>query len=442
MKRNFRVWALSCLLSLVVMATSCEGPQTDNPEPKPEPQEPPKSERPEATNVNTYIINDTEYAFGSVAAMMVEENLLIVGTPQSGCADAESLFGECEEYFYGAVSPLLVGKKIDVKNERKLFTLLSTIAGAEIETLSPDYPEEAEEGEMTLSYADGVVTLVGWVECTNGTELAFNMRAEQRVDVIQDVVYRGSESKPVRTTIHQVDGDNTTLWFTPAGLEHAGELEIASWYMSLTVSNSLLDKEIDITSLPDGASFVFTIVDNLNADGSLSISSEDLQGAKGFFEVGKIGDSEYNVIVDIEIADVGYGVQFEGESMEYYIPEVRTNYLTYGKKGNQQEIALVSASIDCTTDVWIVELVAADQSVLSATVPANFFTGEAKGFSQSPNLAVTYNGRTYSKANKDSGTIWASLTEADNSNDAPTLHFEFMGYDDLSCIYTGKCMRK
>lgn len=438
MENNFRLLALLCALVFAGVMTSCEEPEP--PAPVFTLKDYFVGERPALIANNSFAIGDQEYTFGSVAAMMSGENLLIVATPQAGYTDAEKIFAECEEYFYGAVSPLLVGKTFDITTEKKLFTVASTLAGAPIEGITPDYPEEAVRGEMTISYVDGKATLVGWVLGADYTELAVKMECEADIALLTDVIYRGNEAKPLRASFYQMDEEGTTLWFTPAGLEHAGELEIATWYFSLTLSNSLLGKDVDITSLPSGSAFAFEMVDNATPENSLRISSEQLQGATGNFIVHRTQEGVYDARVNITIAGIEYGLEFGGECVDYEIrPEVKTNFLTYGKGNKAQEITLVSAAVDCSTDVWVVTLTAANESVLTATVPAEFFTGDAKGFSQSPNLTVSYNERTYSKANGDSGTIFASLMILDSPEEAPRLNFEFMGYDDLSCIYSGDC---
>lgn len=425
------------IVVIAAMVTSCGEPERID---KPSLKDYLVSEQPQYMSGNSYAIDGNEYTFGSVAAMMSGENLLVVGTPDEGIASAEDIFADCEEYFYGAVSPLLVGKTFDITTEQRLFTVLSTLAGAPVEGIMPDYPEEATSGEMTLSYVDGKALLVGWMVLANGTEVAYKMECEEQLTLLEDVIYRDTEVKPLRSAFYKESEDCTTLWFSPAGLEHAGELEIARWYMALTFSNSLLGEEVDIAALPGNSEFAFEVVDNAEADNSFAISREQMQGATGAFTVERIEEGVYSAKVRILFGGVEYGLEFNSECLDYdFRPEAKTNYLTYGKGNSKQEVDLVSATLDCSTDVWVVTLTAADQSVLSATAPGDFFTGEAKGFSQSPNLSVTYNGRTYSKANGDSGTIIASVVILESPQEEPILNFEFIGYDDLSCVYSGAC---
>lgn len=435
MKNKIRLLALLCAVLFAGVVTSCEEPV----EPTPTPTPTPTPEYPEAKNVNTYVINGKEYAFGSVATMMLGENLVIAATPTADVSSAESIF-ECEEYIFGAVSPLLVGEKIDVTTEQKLFTIASTLVGAPLEGISPDYPEEATSGEVQISYEEGKATFVGWLVLADGTELAVNMEAEARVEINENVIVRGGVEKPLRSAFYKEDEGTVNLWFSPAGIDYFSELEIVTYYFHIELSEELLGRNLDIQNLPEGGKFTFELVDNADTSQSFAIGESDLKGASGSCSVERLDDETYRVLLQLTIGELSYEITFEGKCVSHALaPEVKTNYLTYGKGNKAQEITLVSAAVDCSTDVWVVTLTAADESVFTATVPENFFTGEAKGFSQSPNLTVTYKERTYSKVNGDSGTIWASLTILDSPQEAPMLNFEFMGYDDLSCIYSGDC---
>ena len=67
-----------------------------------------------------------------------------------------------------------------------------------------------------------------------------------------------------------------------------------------------------------------------------------------------------------------------------------------------------------------------------ATAPATFFDGNARGFSQSADLTVSYEGVTYSKANGYSGTFTALYDES-----GETLSLSFTNYDNLELSYAG-----
>ena len=76
---------------------------------------------------NTYSVDGVEGTLKSVAVMMVGENISIVATPDGGVTSAEAIL-ECENYLFASVSPLLVGKEFDIKNEATLFTFINLCA--------------------------------------------------------------------------------------------------------------------------------------------------------------------------------------------------------------------------------------------------------------------------------------------------------------------------
>lgn len=426
MIRTQKTFLLGVLLCIVALC-GCERTPNDTPKESLIP-----------TEENTYTINGESYAFRSVVAMLTGEDLLIAATPTSGLVTFSEM-ADNGNYFYGAVSPLLVGKRFDVTTEPRLFTVVSLLAGAQIETLAPGMTEEVTEGEMLLSNSDGKVSIEAYFVIANDVRLGVNISIAQSISVNENEIGRNEELKPLRSAFYEVaDDGTTTLWLTPAGIDFFDELSIASWYFRLEVSAEMIGEVRDVTSLPVGGEFAFEMTDNLVGD-TFRIGSKDLQSATGYIWVECHGEGLYMVKLRIEVGDRLFVVQFAGEcKSSSVVEETKTNYLTY----NNTEIALQSAQIDVTEDVWVVELTAADQSVLSATIPEEFFTGDAKGFSQSPYLTVTYNGRTYSKANGDSGTIFASLTILDSPQEEPILNFEFVGYDNLSCAYSGKCPYK
>ena len=83
------------------------------------------------------------------------------------------------------------------------------------------------------------------------------------------------------------------------------------------------------------------------------------------------------------------------------------------------------------------ELTVSNGNIITTTVPKDLFTGQATGFSRYPDLTVTYLDHTYSKANGDSGTIIASYDA-----ESAYLDLEFIGYGDLSFVYSGACEQK
>lgn len=433
MKKVLNLWMMLCVMMLAGIVTACE-----------EPDETPKPPVDETPYGNTYTLNGTEYSFGSVAMMMVGDNLSLIATPTKNVSSAESIL-ECDEYFFGAVNPVLVGETIDVTTEQGLFTVISTLSGAYIETLAPTFTDEVTSGTMTLSNNDGKVSLVAELVLADGTELSVNMEAEARAEINENIIARGEERGVLRSSFYQVENGVVGLWFSVSEIDYYNELMLndgpwsATWYTHLELSEELMGRSLDIQNLPQNSAFLFEVVDNVNASNSFVITCDDLQQASGSCSVEEIDDEVYRVLLKLTVKGVIYEITFEGEcvSSAETRPINNESYITYGKGKDVQKISLVSATIDTATDVWVVELTATDQSIFTATIPSNFFTGEAKGFSQSPNLTISYNGRTYSKANGDSGTVFAAYDEATSQ-----LNFEFIGYDDLDCIYKGQCLKR
>lgn len=387
---------------------------------------------PEATQKNTYVINGVEHKFGSMSVMIVEDNVLVAATPESGVASAEKIF-ECEEYFFGAVSPLLLNKRLDIMTEKSPFTIVSTLSGAFLEGVAPIYLEEVTAGELELTKDGNLLTLRVGLVLADGTQLAAYVEVVENVVVNENRLSRGDEEKPLRASFYNVDAETTALYFTPAGIDYFEELEIASWYTYIMVDNSLVTgSHIDVANVGEEL-FVFGIVDNVTGK-EFAISNDDMRDATGHFLLSSLGQERYTADIAIEIEGIAYKVSFSGKSISSEVkPEVKTNYVTYKKR----EYDIVGATIDTSAEVWVVELTVSNGNIITTTVPKDLFTGQATGFSRYPDLTVTYLDHTYSKANGDSGTIIASYDA-----ESAYLDLEFIGYGDLSFVYSGACEQK
>lgn len=427
MKKNSAFFAL--LLMMACAFVACE-PSNPNDNTIPNPEEQPE---PEGLAKNSFAINGTEYAFGSVAVMMEGEYPLIVATPTEGVESAEAIF-ECEEYFYGAVSPLLVGVECDVMSEQRLYTFVSTLVGARLETVAPEFLEEVSAGNFLMDKNGNTFTLKASLTLADGTTLEVHIEAEENFVVNENKIWRGTEEKPLRAVFYKTEENTTTLYFTPAGIDYFEELEIALWYLYLVVDDAFVGGEVVNVANIDAGAFRFGMVDNHSQE-SVEISAEDMQGATGTFRVLQGGEKgHYTAEVNITIAGVTYKIAYDGECTWWEeAPEVKTNYMIYNKK----EQALTSATIDTSSDVWSVEITSADGSVVAATVPAELFNGTACGFSWSADLAVSYLGETYSKAAGYGGTVTASYDEA-----LSTLNFDFTNYSNLEVHYAGSCTKE
>lgn len=389
-------------------------------------------ELPVATNENTYVINGTEKSFRAAAFMMVGENPSVMATTQLGVSGAEAILAS-NNYFYGAVSPLLVGTEFDITTESTLFTLLSTLSGATIETAAPGMTEELTAGKACLKIEGEKATLTAGLILADGTTLAVNISAkvESGVEINENIILRDAERKPVRASFYMKEDGMTYLYFTSAGIDYAEELDIAVWYMYLMISDDLVaGKTIDIESDQiTSSNFILGVMDNADYSASWAITKDDLQGATGSFYAKENSEGNYSVLIDIDLFGTPYYLSFEGKCRSCYdTPVVESNYLIY----NQEKFSVTGATIDSKEEPWRITFNIEGGTTLTATLPASFVDGNAHGFSQSDLLTVSYNGETYSYANGNSGTVTALLNEENF-----TLDFAFTNYKNCEISYSG-----
>lgn len=385
-------------------------------------------ETPVAANldVNSYALAGEVAEFGSVKAMMVGENLSIVATPQAGIASAEEIL-ECGEFVYAAVNPLLIGKEFDLMTEQSLYTFISTMVGAELESVAPDLTDEIEAGTALFTYQNSVLNVKADLTLVGGVTLSFHAETTIETVINKNVISSIYGEKPLRAAFYLEEDGVTYLYFTPAGISYFEELSIATWYLYLVADSSLLNgKQVNISA---DVPFIFGMVDNFDDSNSFEITNDDLHGASGMFNIKRNGEGDYTAIIDITYGGAAFNVAFAGEcvSANEQMP-VEQNYVVYeGEKLN-----LNGASLTKAESVWRVELDVDNGTTIVATAPATFFDGNARGFSQSADLTVSYEGVTYSKANGYSGTFTALYDESGS-----TLSLSFTNYDNLELSYAG-----
>ena len=382
--------------------------------------------------VNTYSVDGVVGSFKSVAVMMVGENISIVATPNEGVASAEAIL-ECENYLFASVSPLLVGKEFDIKAEKSLYTIISTLAEAPLETVAPDETNEVVSGKAKLVYENNILTVKAEMVLANGSVFAFHAKAEHSVEINENTIARGNEEKPLRAAFYSEVGNTTTLVFTPANIDYFEELEDASWYMFITVSNNLVSgSNIDVKNLGANDTFEFGVVDNVRDSKSFSVvyGFTDMSDVEGLFKIAKKEEGEYAVNIDLSVAGVGYKASFDGKCIsEHKKQEVKTNYFIY----NGSEYAATGATLTKGASVWSVEITASNGASATVVAPQSFFEqGGTYGFSQSSLFRVVCEGVTYSKANGSSGTV---TLKYDDQN--KTLTIDFTNYDNLQFNYSG-----
>ena len=387
-----------------------------------------EDEKPEVQlTENQYSINDEVATLHSVALEMLGDDIYIVATPTEGVTSAMDMF-ECEEYIYAAVSPVLLGREIDLVAEDNTYTIMSTLRGAIIESLSPDATDEISQGAMTFEYENNVAMVKGEITLADGTELRFYLSAEKQVAVNENIISRGSEEKPLRSAFYMEEDGLTYLYFTPAGITYFAELELTTWYLYFVFDSTLangLKHNISAATLE-----MFGLVDNLDSSRSFDLGAEDMDSATGDFTVTRRGAGDYQAVVNVVVEGVAYNVEFNGVCTSvYYEPEERSNYFIYD--GN--EYAMISATLSVEDALYKFSLNNTGGRPVELTAPQSFFNGNSYGFSQSADFVVSYNRRTYSKANGDSGTLTAIYNAESQS-----LELHFTNYAGLEFSYSGE----
>lgn len=381
--------------------------------------------------VNSYSIDGTEAKLQSVAVDMLGENIYIVATPTPNITTAGEIF-ECEEYVYLAVSPVLVGKEFDLKTEPTLYTIISTLAGAPLVEVTPNNNSEVKAGTAQLSYENGVAVAKATITLTNGKVLRLHLSAEKNLSLNDNTISRDSEIKPLRAAFYDEGDYSTTLYFTPAGAEYYGELDKVSWYMYIGISNLLLDgKAHSLAELDGTSSFEFGVIDNVSSMKSTEIMAGFLRGATGEFTISKSATATYKAKINITIQGVAYTASFDGECISVdYAPAKPTNFFTY----KDTEYTVSSAVLTQGESVWSVEIATSSGKSVVLNAPKEFFnSGDGgRGFSQSADFTVEYDGTIYSKANGYSGTMISSYTEATQN-----LALDFFNNSEVKFNYTG-----
>ena len=130
--KNFRFTIAIMTLAALCCMVSCE-------KQKPEDDE-------EIYSENTWAVNGIENDLFSTALTMVGDNLAIAASTEEGLTDVTSIM-ESDEFFYAAVSPVLLNKEFNPKNEISAFTLISTLNEAVLEAVAPDKTDEIQDGK-------------------------------------------------------------------------------------------------------------------------------------------------------------------------------------------------------------------------------------------------------------------------------------------------------
>ena len=421
---------------MAVAMMSCEKPQIDEPDQPnqevPGPDQPgqggggtdnPNPEKP-ALGENAYELDGVQASFGSVALSNIGDYICIAATPSEGVESFEEVFDQ-EEYFYVAISPLLNGKEFDMMTEERVFTVMSTLQGAYLESVASTLTDEITSGTCLFNYKEGVAVVEASLVLADGSELSVKMSAEEPGIVVNENVFAiGGNEKPVRTAFRMIGDGTTTLYLTPAGIEYFDDIDITTYYAYIILESGkchgrTLSVE-DVIAVGYADNFNELIVDSreVATTGTLNIAADPNDVA------------HYVVALDLDFAGTSLKIRFDGETLDALAKEVVTNEVVYNGTSlgiKEVYVDLMPNPESLTTTVMIVT---ERDDIVYITVPDNYLDGNAHGFSQSPNLYIKYDGVVYSKANGYSGTVTVGF-------DDDIIKINATNYYNLEITYEG-----
>ena len=378
--------------------------------------------------VNTFSVNDAIGEFKSVALAQMEEYIYLVATPTANITSPEGIFG-AEEYVYLLVGPQLVGKEFDLKTESNAFTLMSTLEGVALEGVAPDATDEISSGKASFILEENVATAKVELTLASGSVLKFHLSAEKQVVVNENTIARGDTEKPLRAAFYMEEEGFTTLYFTPGHIDYFEEIFDTTWFTYITIPTSLTNGQKQ--ALSEESLLMFGLGDNVYYDKSFEIYGDDLQGATGDYTITKRGEGIYTANINITVGGILYKVSFDGVCISALAtPEKKTNYISYN--GREYAISGATLEADLFNSLYTVTFANSSGKELVLTAPEIAFGGNSYGFSQSPNFTVSFDGKVFSKANGDSGTVTAYYKVRSQE-----LELDFTDYNQLTFNYVG-----
>lgn len=428
MKMRTLLKITSAILALAVI--SCEKPQVDPQQPgtehpgieQPTPEVPETPELPQL-EVNTYEVDGERNPFGSVAVSNFGEYVCIAATPAEGVENFDDVF-EQDEYFYVAISPLLVGHEFDMMQEEKLFTVMSTMDGAFLESVAPSMTEEIVSGTCLFDYKEGVAAVEAHIELADGTYLSVKLSAEEPGIIVNENVFAiAGNQKPVRTAFCLVEDGVTALYITPAGIGYFADLEITTYYAYVILDSSKCHgRTLGVEDL-----IAVGYADNFN---ELIVDSREVKTTGTVNVVSDPDDpTHYVVAMNLDFDGTSLEVSFDGKTLDANVKEVIESKFKY--EGKSYGITGVSLGyMPEKDDVYAVRVKTERNDELLISLPAKFLDGNAHGFSQSADLYIEYDGVTYSKANGSSGTVTVGVNDG-------MITINVTNYKNLEIIYEG-----
>ena len=408
----------------LVMAASCEKPAPQpGPQPDPIPQPQPPTPEVDTLKENSYRIDDETYTFQSVAVSNLGENIAIAATPSKGVNDFQSIF-EQDEYFYVAISPLLNGREFDLMTEQNLYTVMSTLDGAYLESVAPSMKEEIKAGKCLFEYKEGKAEVIVTLTLNDGRSLAVRMEADEPGIVVNENIFAiAGDEKPLRTAFYLKENGLTTLYLTPAGIEFFEDIAITTYYAYIILEDSQCNgwtlnvNEIAAVGYGDNFNEIYVDSRETEAEGTLRVASDP------------DNDAHYQVYADVKVGGTTVTLRFDGDAIDANAKEVVKNEVIYAGKPYVITSVYVeeAASPESTCSVLIHT---ERNDVVRISLPADFLDGKAHGFSQSPDLYIEYDGQVYSKAAGYSGTVTVGL-------EGDIIRIDATNYDNLKITYEG-----
>lgn len=409
MKKNLTI--LTVLAAMAVLF-SCDKAPLD-----PDDQQVPDTELKE----NEYILDGDKYSFESVAASNFGEYICIAACPDEGVESFDAIF-EQDEYFYVAISPILNGKEFDLMTEENLYTVISTLSGAELESVTPSTLDDIQEGLCTFTCTEGVVSVEISLTLWDGQTFSAILEAEEPGIVVNENIFAlDGNNKPVRTAFRLLEDGMTALYLTPAGIEFSADLEVATYYAYIVLDDeSCHGKTLDVSDV-----IAVGYVDNING---LVVDSNEVP-TTGTLNV--LSDPEnpahYVVSADLDFSGTTLKLRFDGRTIDANLVEVIGNEIIYDDNTYAiQGVALDMPAGDSVCKVMLQSV----KGELTITLPVDFLDGNAHGFSQSPDLYIEFDGNVFSKANGYSGTVTVGIED-------DVMHIDVTNYDNLKITYNG-----
>ena len=375
-------------------------------------------------DANTYALDKEKASFGSVEVTNLGEYICIAATPSEGVSSFDAVF-EQDEYFYVAISPLLNGKEFDMLTENDLYTVMSTLDGAYLETVAPDMKDEIKDGKCLFDYKDGKATVEVRLTLADGTKLAAKMEAEEPGIVVNENIFAiGGAEKPVRTAFYLKEDGLTTLYLTPAGIDYFEDISITTYYAYIVLDDTQCNGRAldvsDIVAVGYGDNFNEIYVDSreISAKGSLKVYADPTDA------------SHYQVSADITFGGTTLKLRYDGNAIDAGTKEVVKNEVIYNGETYGITNVILNMQPDPVDLTCTVMIFTSRGDMVKINLPVNFLDGNAHGFSQSPDLYMEYDGQRYSKATGYSGTITVA-------EDGGTIRIEATNYDNLKITYEG-----